>query len=221
MIQWTICDDRPNLVKVDNRLHRVSFTPAVSNRLPRCPRCKTDRPEHFLETPSLKPELKLDWDHEDFTLVDCLLNHEILCQNCGLRHGELWRPIKLDEIHGDLPRWNPYQIVHPVQFRARAEKIEQIRNPQKNSYPVASHFHLKQMTSFKSYEAFLASFRGIHLFMSPAEQAEVQSWLEAKFEGLRGLRKREAEIIAKSFGKPVTSFSLEEDIATELAEAGL
>lgn len=217
MLIWTLCDDRPNLVRIDNnRLHLVSFKPASSNRLPRCPRCKTDRPEHFLETPSLKPELKLDWDHEDFTLVDCLLNHEILCQSCGQRHSELWRPTKLDEIHGDLPRWSPFHIVHKLQFKARSAKIEQIRNPQKNSYPVASHFHLKQMTTFKSYEAFLASFRDINLFMSPAEQAEVQSWLEAKFEGLRAIRKKEAEIIAKSFGKVTSSYALEDEIAEEL-----
>ena len=223
MLIWTIADNRPNLVRIADRWHKVSFEGNYCfNRPAKCPKCKNDKPREFEEVSSItNPEIRLIWNHETFVLTDTLQSYEILCQPCGLRFGQLWRSVKLDEILLNLDKWNPKNLPHPLQWQAREQKIREIRNPMKNAYPVASHFHLKQMTSFKSYEAFLASFKGIHLFMSPAEQAEVQSWLEAKFEGLRGIRKREAEIIAKSFGKPVTSFSLEEDIETELTEAGL
>jgi hypothetical protein len=220
MLVWTICDDRPNLVKIDNHWHIVGFKPCISNRFPRCPRCKTDKPEHFLEAPSLLPELRLDWNHEEFVLIDCLKKHEILCQNCGQRHSELWRNAKLDEIQGNLTRWNPYQIVHPIQLRARKQKIEEIRNPMKNNYPVASLHQLKAITTYASYEAFLGSFRGINLYMEAKEVREVESWLEARFEGLKAIRKQESEVL-NTFGKPQSSFAIEDAIAQELENAGL
>lgn len=223
MLIWTIADNRPNLLRISDRWHKVSFEGNYCfNRPAKCPKCKNDKPREFEEVSSItNPEIRLIWNHETFVLSDTLQSFEILCLPCGLRFGQLWRSVKLDEILLNLDKWNPKNLPHPLQWQAREQKIREIRNPMKNAYSTLTPAEtLKRITSYENYGDFTNSFKGIHLYLLPKEQAELESWLITQFEAIKDLRKKEEKIRTQFLGN-VSSFAVEDAVQEELERAGI